>query len=224
MKKKTEFDEERLTQLKQTFNNPSKFWETIRPVNRKSTIYNPSRVNSGTNTSLEFLIRLTLSLKKRITTMLWRMKQQQVYSMNLSPEMRSQPVYVILSLEKAQVLIKLSEMLKYVDQNVAGFLVQLFNKLCDEGIFPKEWSKSITVPILKKGDANILDNYRGIALTSVLSKVYTHILNKRLTGWEEQEEKILEQQAGFRTGYSTMDHIFTLYRLVQIFYVTFVDL
>ena len=40
MKKKTEFDEERLTQLKQTFNNPSKFWETIRPINRKSTIYN----------------------------------------------------------------------------------------------------------------------------------------------------------------------------------------
>ena len=30
MKKKTEFDEERLTQLKQNFNDPSKFWETIR--------------------------------------------------------------------------------------------------------------------------------------------------------------------------------------------------
>ena len=96
-------------------------------------------------------------------------------------------------------------MLKYIDQNVADFLVQLFNKLCAEGIFPKEWSKSIIVPIHKKGDANIPDNYRGIALTSVLSKVYTHILNKRLTGWAEQEEKILEQQAGFRAGYSTID-------------------
>ena len=71
------------------------------------------------------------------------------------------------------------------------FLVQLFNKLYDEGIFSKEWSKSIIVPIHKKGDGNIPDNYRGIALTSVLSKVYTHILNKRLTGWAEQEEKIL---------------------------------
>ena len=123
-----------------------------------------------------------------------------------------------------------SEMLKYVDQNVADFLVQLFNKLYDEGIFPKEWSKSIIVPIHKKGDANIPDSYRGIALTSVLSKVYTRILNKRLTGWAEQEEKILEQQAGFRAGYSTIDHIFTLYGLVQKhlqrhtkFYVAFVD-
>ena len=39
MKKKTEFDEERLTQLKQNFSNPSKFWEAIRSINRKSTIY-----------------------------------------------------------------------------------------------------------------------------------------------------------------------------------------
>ena len=54
--------------------------------------------------------------------------------------------------------------------------------------------------------------------------MYTHILNKRLTGWAEQEEKLLEQQAVFRTGYSTMEHIFTLYRPVQIFYDTFVDL
>ena len=67
----------------------------------------------------------------------------------------------------------------------------------DEGILPKEWSRLIIVPIHKKGDANIPDNYRGIALTSVQNKVYTHVLNKRLTRWAGQDEKILEQQAGF---------------------------
>ena len=63
----------------------------------------------------------------------------------------------------------------------------------------------------REGDANIPDNYRGIALTGVWSKVYTHILNKRLARWAEQEEKNLEQKAGFIVGYSTVDHIFTLY-------------
>ena len=82
----------------------------------------------------------------------------------------------------------------------------------------KNGPKSIIVPIYKKGDANIPDNYRGIALTSVLSKVYTHILKKRLTGWAEQEEKILEQQAGFRAGYSTIDHIlYTLWTCAKTF-------
>ena len=74
------------------------------------------------------------------------------------------------------------------------------------------------------------DNYRGIALTSVVSKVYNHILNRRLTNWAEREDKVIEEQAGFRSGYSTVDHIFTLYALVQNYlmknselYVAFVD-
>ena len=71
------------------------------------------------------------------------------------------------------------------------------------------------MPIHKKGDVNQPDNYRGIALTSVISKVYTHILNKRLSEWAEVEEKILGEQAGFRAGYSTVDHIFSLYAMVQ---------
>ena len=88
-------------------------------------------------------------------------------------------------------------MLKHSDTSIIDFLVVYFNKLFDSGVFPKEWSKSIIVPIYKKGDENQPDNYRGIALTSVISKVYTHILNKRLSNWAETENKIIEEQAGF---------------------------
>ena len=95
---------------------------------------------------------------------------------------------------------------------VIDFFVQLFNKLYYEGISRKEWSKSIIVPIYKKGDANIPDNHRGIALTSVLSKVYTHVLNKRLTRWAGQDEKILEQQAGFLRY---MDSCKDIYKEIQ---------
>jgi len=44
------------------------------------------------------------------------------------------------------------------------------------------------------------------------------------------EEKMIEEQAGFRAGYSTVDHIFSLYAMVQKhllkhtkLYVAFVD-
>jgi hypothetical protein len=121
-------------------------------------------------------------------------------------------------------------MLKSANQTVVNFLVELFNKLFEQGIFPKDWCTSIIIPIHKKGDTNLPDNYRGVALTSVVSKVYTHILNRRLTRWAEREEKLVEEQAGFRTGYSTVDHIFTLYSIVQKYltknsklYVAFVD-
>ena len=201
MKKKTEFDEERLTQLKQYFNNPSKFWETVRSINRKSTIYNSITSEqwyehfSGVFNTFDSLPEEEDSDDVMEDEAAAGVFDEPIFRDEVTASIRN------LKLGKSAGLDKIvSEMLKYVDQIVADFLVQLFNKLYDEGIFPKEWSKSIIVPIHKKGDANIPDNYRGIALTSVLSKVYTHILNKRLTGWAEQEEKILEQQAGFRAG------------------------
>ena len=118
-----------------------------------------------------------------------RRMQWQVYSGKQSLETRLHPIYVILNLAKSAGPNKISEMPKHANESVTDFLVHLFNKLYDERIFPREWSKSIIVPIHKKGDANIPDSYRGVALTSILSKLYTHILNKRLTRWAEQEEK-----------------------------------
>ena len=52
-------------------------------------------------------------------------------------------------------------------------------------------------------------------LLSIVSKVFTAILNKRLYAWAENEEKISKEQAGFCKGYSTIDHIFTLITMVK---------
>ena len=46
-------------------------------------------------------------------------------------------------------------------------------------------------------------------------KLYSYILNKRLTQWIEDNKMLNEAQAGFRQGYSTIDHVFTLLALVQ---------
>ena len=40
-------------------------------------------------------------------------------------------------------------------------------------------------------------------------------MNKRLYKWAETENKIPEEQAGFRKGYSTVDHVFTLVSVIQ---------
>ena len=101
MKKKTEFYQERLTQLKQNFKHPSKFGKQFVPSIENLSFIIPSQVNSGTNTSVEFLIRLTYSLKKRMKMMLWGIKWQ-VYPGKQSLGVRLQPVYVILSLPKCR--------------------------------------------------------------------------------------------------------------------------
>ena len=108
-----------------------------------------------------------------------------------------------------------SEFLIYADTIVVPFLCKLYNKLYDVCYFPFEWSKSIIVPLFKKGDEGNPDNYRGISLLSIVSKVFTSILNKRLYSWAEKENKISTEQAGFRRSYSTIDHIFSLVSIVQ---------
>lgn len=107
------------------------------------------------------------------------------------------------------------EMLKLTGNVSIGFMTKLFNVIFDEGIYPDEWSKAIIVPIFKKGDKNETNNYRGVSLLSLVSKCYTAVLNKRLVNWIDVNEKLTEAQAGFRKGYSTFDHIFTLNAIVE---------
>ena len=74
-----------------------------------------------------------------------------------------------------------NEMLKSGIDITFPFLKHIFQYIFDNGIFPSDWSKSIIVPIHKKGDVDDCNNYRPISLTSLVSKIYTHILNQRLT-------------------------------------------
>lgn len=126
----------------------------------------------------------------------------------------------------------MAEMLKLNSTKSFQFLTKCFNLIFSSGVYPAEWAKSVIVPLHKKGDSNSPDNYRGISLLSVISKCYTSILNKRLKDWMEENEKIVEEQAGFRKGFSTADHIFTLSAIIEKMlsrngcklYVAFIDL
>ena len=107
------------------------------------------------------------------------------------------------------------EFYKFAAPELTLFLTSFFNRLFQTGSFPFEWSEAIIQPIHKKGDRNCPDNYRGISLLSVCSKLYSYILNRRLTKWVEEHKLLDEAQAGFSKNYSTVDHIFTLLSLIQ---------
>ena len=81
----------------------------------------------------------------------------------------------------------------------------------------------------RKRDLNVPDNYSGISLLNICSKLYSFVLNKRITKWIDDNE-IIGEQAGFREDRSTSDHIFTHLALIQEqllrhrkLYVAFID-
>ena len=49
---------------------------------------------------------------------------------------------------------------------------RLFNYMFDNSIYPECWTRGIIVPVPKKGNLNDVNNYRGITLTSVFSKIF----------------------------------------------------
>ena len=227
--KKREYEEKRLQNLKESAKDSKLFWSTIRQVNRKRIISNEISIQQwydhfhdvfnveegNFETNEENVIDDT---------------DEHLFNENITAEEVINGIKKLKSGKSAGPDKIIGEMLKCANNSVIEYLVLLFNFLFERGRFQLDWSKSIIVPIHKKGDLENPDNYRGVALTSIVSKAYTYILNRRLVQWVEREEKIVEEQAGFRAGYSTVDHIFTLYALVEKFlakntklYVAFVD-
>ena len=84
-----------------------------------------------------------------------------------------------------------AEMIKNSLPQILPFLVVLFNRIFDSSEYPTAWTNAIIVPIHKSGDKNDPDNYRGISLLSILGKVFAHILNKRLSWWQEVNSQLV---------------------------------
>ena len=74
---------------------------------------------------------------------------------------------------------------------------------------------SIITPIFKSGSRSNPENYRGICVSSCLGKFFCSIMNNRLLHYCEKKNIIHPSQIGFRPGYRTSDHIFTLRTLVD---------
>ena len=63
-------------------------------------------------------------------------------------------------------------------------LLTTFNCFLAEG-FPKALSTGVVHTLFKGGDASEFDNYRGITVGPILTKLFVMILDKRLNKWAE---------------------------------------
>ena len=105
------------------------------------------------------------------------------------------------------------EMIKYGGLAGAQILHKIITEVWETGKAPLEWKQALLVPLLKKGDPAVLNNYRGISLLSVPGKVYSLLIGKRLQEWAESS--LLEPQCGFRKERGCNDAIFVLKSILE---------
>ena len=79
--------------------------------------------------------------------------------------------------------------------------------------WPRDWKRSVFIPIPKKGNAKEYSNYCTIALISHASKVMLKILQARLQQYMNRE--LLDVQAGFRKGRGTRYQIANICWIIE---------
>ena len=112
----------------------------------------------------------------------------------------------------------LNEFLKYSEDCMISVYVKLLNVILKSGHIPKDWAMGIILPIYKnKGPVTNPDNYRGITLPSCFCKLFTSVLNNKLTECVDELGIMGEEQTGFRHDYFTMGHVFVLKNVIDLF-------
>jgi len=112
----------------------------------------------------------------------------------------------------------LNEYIKSTSDYMINIYTKLFNVILSTGVIPDSWTNGVILPLFKKkGSRSNVDNYRGITIMSCLGKLFTSVINIRLTKFIENINLIGFEQAGFRKGFSTIDHIFTFKCLLDLY-------
>ena len=92
----------------------------------------------------------------------------------------------------------------------------LYVRCFELNIVPRMWYRGIIHPVLKRGKSPLFPlNYRGISLMSTICKVFSAILNNRLTLFAEVHDIYADEQNGFRKLRSCLDHLFVLNTILR---------
>ena len=96
-----------------------------------------------------------------------------------------------------------SKLLKVIAPVIIKPLTLLINQVLTTGTFPDNLKIAKVIPICKKGDPSLFENYRPISLLPAISKVLEKIIALQLSSYFEKNKFLFDNQYGFRPKHST---------------------
>ena len=95
-----------------------------------------------------------------------------------------------------------NKLLKACAEEVAPLLTNIFQLSLDTGELPEDWKTANVIPLFKKGDKCLPQNYRPVSLTSICCKFLEHIVCKHVLTHLERHKILTDLQHGFLSGHS----------------------
>ena len=108
-----------------------------------------------------------------------------------------------------------AEMLKQGNRALLDAILFLFNDIVvgGQGI-PSKWKMTRLTVIFKKGNAKLPSNYRPIAITPILYELFSRMFCERIQTTLMSQQ--FPDQAAYRAGYSTEDHLLTVTLMTEL--------
>ena len=106
------------------------------------------------------------------------------------------------------------QMLLLCDESVILPLQIIFTNILSTCLYPDMWKLANVTPIFKKGDKQLIKNYRPISLLPICGKIFEKIIFNNLYAYLHTNNLISKNQSGFRPGDSTTNQL--LYLLDEI--------
>ena len=98
-------------------------------------------------------------------------------------------------------------MIKICDKSLLKTLTILFQNSTKSSCYPVIWKRSNIIPVHKKNDKQLVENYRPISLLPIFGKIFEKIIFDRLYNFLLQEELLNPNQSGFRPSDSCVNQL-----------------
>ena len=101
-------------------------------------------------------------------------------------------------------------MIKICDKSLLKPLTILFQNSINSSCYPIIWKRSNIIPVHKKNNKQLVNNYRPISLLPIFGKIFEKIIFDRLYNFLLQEELLNPNQSGFRPSDSCINQLIAI--------------
>ena len=107
------------------------------------------------------------------------------------------------------------KMIKICDESVTIPLKIIFEESLKKGIFPDIWKKENIIPVHKKEDKTLINNYRPISLLPIFGKIFERVIYNSLLNYFLSTKLFTPSQSGFLPGDSCIAQLLSIIHEIQ---------
>ena len=100
--------------------------------------------------------------------------------------------------------------IKLCGKSAVELLSMIFNNCIDTDTFPDIWKRFNIILVHKKGDKQIVDNYRPVSISPIFGKIFEELLFNSITDFLKENNFLNSKQSDFGQNYSYQSQLLSI--------------